>query len=226
MNIPKKIAIIVAGGSGSRLNASLPKQFLPIGGIPMLAYSIIAFHQEDPETEIIVVLPEGFDDQWKKLAHEAHIDIPHKIVPGGHERFYSVSNALHTLRPHQAVVAIHDAARPFASVPLIRQAFHQATKTGSAIPAIGVKDSIRVKSLDSWAVIDRSLVRAIQTPQVFELEPLKKAYEHPHHLAFTDDATVYESAGYTINLIEGEDRNIKVTTPADLEYAEYLMSRS
>jgi 2-C-methyl-D-erythritol 4-phosphate cytidylyltransferase len=221
----KKYAIIVAGGSGSRMNTGLPKQFLPLNGIPMLAYSIIAFHKHDPETEIIVVLPEGFGEQWKKLAREIHLDVPYKIVHGGHERFYSVFNALNVIAQHVGLVAVHDAARPFVSQQLISHAFGEALQAGSAVPAVALKDSIRVKVMNSWAVADRTLFKAIQTPQVFNLERLKKAYMHPYHTGFTDDASVFESGGNTVHLIEGEENNFKITTAADLEYAAFLVEK-
>jgi 2-C-methyl-D-erythritol 4-phosphate cytidylyltransferase len=220
----KKYAIIVAGGTGTRMHTGIPKQFMPLGGIPMLSYSIMAFHEQDHETEIIVVLPEGYADQWKKLVHETHLSIPHKTVQGGHERFYSVANALNLIHPHEGLVAVHDAARPFVTKGLISRAFAHAIHFGNAIPGIPVKDSLRVKVLDDWTVADRMLFRVIQTPQVFDLERLKAAYRQAYKTKFTDDATVYEEAGNLIQIIDGEDLNFKITTPADLDYADYLLT--
>jgi 2-C-methyl-D-erythritol 4-phosphate cytidylyltransferase len=221
----KKYAIIVAGGSGTRLNTVVPKQFMPLGGIPVLSYSIRAFHAYDPKTEIIVVLPERFDDQWKKLAHETHLNIPHKTVTGGHERFYSVLNALNTIHNPEGLVAIHDSARPFISVSLIDNCFKHAERNGCAVPAIPVKDSLRVKVMDDWTVADRSLFKAIQTPQIFHVDKLKAAYTRPFKPKYTDDATVYEDAGNKVYLIDGEDINFKITTSQDLEYGEYLVNK-
>jgi len=209
---------------GSRMNTGLPKQFMPIAGVPMLAYSIRAFHGYDPSIEIIIAIPEGFEDQWKKLAHEIHLDIPYHIVNGGSERFYSVGNVLNAINHHgECVVAIHDAARPFVSIDLIDKAFKNAIHAGSAIPSIHVKDTLRVKLMDEWATADRSMFRAIQTPQVFNLSLLKSAYTQSYNQKFTDDATVFETAGNKIYLIDGEEDNFKITTNADLDYAEYLI---
>jgi 2-C-methyl-D-erythritol 4-phosphate cytidylyltransferase len=221
----KKTAIIVAGGIGSRLNAETPKQFIPIGGIPMLAYSIKAFHQYDPEMEIIVVLPEGFADQWRQLSHAINLNIPIKIVHGGSERFHSVQNALHAINHKEGLVAIHDAARPFVTQLLIDSTFNHAERSGSAIPAIPVKDSLRIKVLNEWTAADRTKFHAVQTPQVFDLARLKAAYLQEYMPEFTDDATVYEKAGNRVNLIEGEENNIKITTARDLEFAEFISSK-
>ena len=220
----KKTVIIVAGGTGTRVNAHMPKQFMPIGGIPMLAYSIKTFHKYDPEMEIIVALNPDYLDQWHELAKEIHIqNIPVKIVNGGKERFYSVSNALNSISHATGLVAIHDAARPFVSGLLIDSLFNHAEKAGSAIPAMPLKDSIRAHVMDEWVVADRAHIRTIQTPQVFDLEKLKLAYQQPYQPKFTDDATVYESVGNKVYLIEGEENNFKITTEKDMEYAEWLV---
>jgi len=220
----KKTAIIVAAGTGSRIHSETPKQFIPIGGVPMLAYSIKAFHKYDPEIEIIVAINPDFSEQWEMLSKQSHINnIPVKIVHGGKERFYSVQNALNVIGHITGLVAIHDAARPFVSGLLIEKLFSHAENAGCAIPAIPIKDSIRAHVMDEWVGADRSLFRAIQTPQVFDIEKLKNAYQHPFQTKYTDDATVFESAGNKIYLIEGEENNYKITTKMDLEYAEYLI---
>jgi len=219
----KKTAIIVAGGTGSRIHSQTPKQFIPIGGVPMLAYSIKTFHKYDPEIEIIVAINPDFSEQWEMLSKQSHINnIPVKIVHGGKERFYSVQNALNAIDHATGLVAIHDAARPFVSELLIEKLFNHAEKAGSAIPALPVKDSIRAYVLDEWVVADRTLFRSIQTPQVFDIEKLKNSYHQPFEPKFTDDATVFETAGNKIYLIEGEENNFKITTEKDLDYAEYI----
>jgi 2-C-methyl-D-erythritol 4-phosphate cytidylyltransferase len=219
----KKTAIIVAGGTGSRIHSETPKQFIPIGGVPMLAYSIKTFHKYDAEIEIIVAINPDFSDQWEMLSKQSHINnIPIKIVHGGKERFYSVQNALNAVNHTAGLVAIHDAARPFVSELLIEKLFNHAEKAGSAIPAIPIKDSVRAHVMDEWVVADRTLFRAIQTPQVFDIEKLKIAYHQSYESKFTDDASVFESAGNKIYLIDGEENNFKITTEKDIDYAEYL----
>jgi 2-C-methyl-D-erythritol 4-phosphate cytidylyltransferase len=221
----KKYAIIVAGGAGTRLGSGIPKQFIPLGGIPMLSYSIMAFYKNDPGTDIIVALNADFTDQWQKLADETHLNIPHKIVHGGHERYYSVINALNSIHGTEGLVAVHDAARPFVTADLIASSYSHAEHYGCAVPATPVKDSLRVKLMDDWTVADRTLFRVVQTPQVFRLDRLKAAYTYPYKSKFTDDATVYEEPGNKIYLIDSEESNFKITTQADMEYAEYLMEK-
>ena len=219
----KKTAIIVAGGTGSRIHSQTPKQFIPIGGVPMLVYSIKTFHKYDPEIEIIVAINPDFSDQWHMISKQSHIkNIPIKIVHGGKERFYSVQNALNAISHPTGLVAIHDAARPFVSELLIEKLFNHAEMAACAIPAIPIKDSIRAHVMDEWVPADRTLFRSIQTPQVFDIEKLKNAYHQPYEPKFTDDATVFESAGNKIYLIDGEENNFKITTQRDLEYAEYI----
>ena len=222
----KKTAIIVAGGTGSRIHPQMPKQFMPIGGIPMLAYSIKTFHKYDPEIEIIVSLNPDYLDQWEELAKEIHIqNIPVKIVNGGKERFYSVSNALNAINHASGLVAIHDAARPFVSALLIDSLFNHAEKSGCAIPVLPLKDSVRAHVMDEWVVADRDKLRTIQTPQVFDLSKLKQAYQQPYQPKFTDDASVFQAAGNKVYLVDGEENNFKITTQRDLEYAEWLVTK-
>src|SRR6185437_8751196 len=222
----KKTAIIVAAGTGSRIHSQKAKQVIPIGGIPMLAYSIKTFYKYDPEIEIIVAINSDFSEQWEMLSRETHIqDIPVKVVHGGTERFYSVLNAVNAIHNETGLVAIHDAARPFVSILLIEKLFNHAEISGCTIPAIPIKDSIRAHIMDEWAVADRNLFRAIQTPQVFDIEKLKNSYRQPYQPKFTDDATVFESMGNKIYLFEGEENNFKITTERDLEYAEYITAK-
>ena len=189
----------------------------------MLAYSIKTFHKYDPEIEIIVAINPDFSDQWNMLSKQSHINnIPVKIVHGGKERFYSVQNALNAISHASGLVAIHDAARPFVSELLIEKLFNHAEHAGCAIPAMPIKDSIRAHVMDEWVPADRNLFSSIQTPQVFDIEKLKNAYHQPYESKFTDDATVFESAGNKIYLIDGEENNFKITTERDLDYAEFI----
>lgn len=207
------------------MHTPLPKQFMPLNGKPVLAYSIEAFYKSDPGTEIIAVLPENFISQWHELAQQSHLSVPHHIIKGGRERFYSVLNALNGIHDTQGLVAIHDAARPFVSLRLINETYMQASVNGCAIPAIPVKDSIRAYSMGEWVPADRGAYRCIQTPQTFSLHELKHAYHQTYTPGFTDDATVWESAGNRVHLIEGEEVNFKITTFSDMDYAQYLAEK-
>lgn len=217
-----RFAIIVAGGTGTRIQSTMPKQFLPLGGLPMLAHSLRAFYSFDPDIRLLLVLPEQHIATWQALSQEFKLDVLYQVIHGGEERFYSVRNALHTIHDEHGLVAVHDAARPFVSVELIERCYQKAAELSSAIPSLPLKDSIRVQQEGNWRPADRTHYRSVQTPQVFDLHALKKAYHQPYNPLFTDDATVYELAGYPVHLLEGEDKNWKVTTAQDLEYAQYL----
>jgi 2-C-methyl-D-erythritol 4-phosphate cytidylyltransferase len=222
MQNPKKTAVIVAGGSGKRVGGEMPKQFIPIAGKPMLFYSIEAFAGLDSEMEIIVSLPEEFQSYWQELVSEYKFPIRHTVASGGSERFHSVQNALHAITGNEGLVAVHDAARPFISTDLLRRLFTHASEHGSAIPAVTVADSLRMNSDQGWKPVNRSDYRAIQTPQIFRLAELKEAYKQEYAPKFTDDATVMESAGYSISLTEGDEYAFKITTAIDVVKAEAL----
>lgn len=214
--------IIVAGGAGRRMGASLPKQFMMLGNEPILARSINRVHEALPAAEIVVVLPEEHIALWKNIA--ARFDIaPHKIAVGGKERFHSVRNGIDALSEEVQYIAIHDGVRPLASKKLIIKLMLEAEAHSAVIPVVAPADSYRVVEGDDSHIIDRSTLRIVQTPQVFSADLLRRAYEQPFSVAYTDDASVVEAAGERITLIEGERENIKITTPADMIIAEAII---
>ena len=221
----KRYAIIVAAGTGSRMNSGLPKQFLQLCGKPILYYSLLAFHQNASETKIIVVLAEQEVNRWLSLCAEYKIEIPHKIVMGGATRTESVLNGLNTITEN-GVIAIHDGARPLASNEIIENCFQSAIKNGTGVACVKPKDSIRIVSGEENKAIDRDDLRLIQTPQTFTSEIIKNAFLRNGTESSTDDATIAEKAGYKIYLIEGSYLNFKVTTPEDLLLAESLLSKN
>jgi 2-C-methyl-D-erythritol 4-phosphate cytidylyltransferase len=217
-----RYAIIVAGGTGTRMNAGTPKQFLMLGGKPMLAWPLETFHLFDPGMQIIVVLPEDQVPRWKELCKRYRITAPHQVVQGGETRYQSVKNALWLL-PSEGWTAVHDGARPLVNITLIERMFSEAGKFGNAIPVLPVQESVRQVEGKSSSPVNRDHFVTIQTPQVFPTETLKRAYQHPFIPSFTDDATVAEKSGEKIHLAEGMAGNIKITWPADLVVAEALL---
>ena len=216
--------VIVAGGSGSRFKSKIPKQFLELNKKPVLMHSIKAFYDFDKHLDIILVIPAEQEYFWKNLCNKYHFNIKHRIVFGGASRFHSVKNALDTLKPSQNLVAVHDGVRPLVSRQTIRHCFNQAAKTGNAIPALPPNDSIReILNEDNNRALDRSKLRLIQTPQVFRIDLLKKAYACEYRETFTDDASVLEASVEKIYLVEGNRENIKITTAIDLEIAHVLI---
>lgn len=219
----KRGVIIVAGGSGRRMGGALPKQFMMLDNEPILARSINRMHEALPAAEIVVVLPEEHVELWKNIA--ARFDVArHKIALGGKERFHSVKNGLAALSDEVAIVGIHDAVRPLASKKLIIKLFLEAENNTAVIPVVAPIDSYRILEGDNSRIIDRSALRMVQTPQVFQAEALRKAYEQPFSLTFTDDASVMEAAGHKVTLVEGERENIKITTPSDMLIAEAIIN--
>ena len=224
-----RYAVIVAGGSGSRMGVGIPKQFRCLKGKPLLWWSLDAFHKENATTGLIVVLPEQFIDLWKDLfsALPNEEQYEHLITIGGESRTQSVVNGLKLIADFNSLVAVHDAARPLVTPDLISRGWNVAIKDGAGVPVIPVTDSLR--ELDSAGnnskSVDRSRYVAVQTPQVFQTEILKGAYEKSNDSNFTDDATVVENFGLKITLFEGSYRNIKVTNPSDIEIATILMDK-
>ena len=219
----KRGVIIVAGGSGRRMGGALPKQFMMLDNEPILARSINRMHEALPAAEIVVVLPEEHVELWKNIA--ARFDVArHKIALGGKERFHSVKNGLAALSDEVAIVGIHDAVRPLASKKLIIKLFLEAENNTAVIPVVAPIDSYRIVEGDDSRIIDRSALRMVQTPQVFQAEALRKAYEQPFSSTFTDDASVMEAAGHKVTLVEGERENIKITTPSDMLIAEAIIN--
>lgn len=215
--------ILVAGGEGTRFGSVLPKQFQLLSGKPVLFHSLLTFSEAFPGINIVVVLPENYIDLWKKLCFEHYIELPHQVVAGGPERFHSVKSGLAVI-DNDCIVAIHDAARPLVSKALVRRVFIQARVHPAVVPAIIPHDSVRMVDKALNKPVSRDLLRLIQTPQVFHSEILKKAYQQNYRLEFTDDATVVESVGMKITLIEGDPENIKITTPTDLIIAQAILN--
>ncbi len=207
------------------MNAGIPKQFLPLAGRPLLLYSLEAFYQGDPETTLLVVLPESHTVTWRSICTAHHSTIPHRVVTGGETRFQSVKNGLACISG-DGLVAIHDGARPLVTPALINRAFEAASRLGNAIPVIPVHESMRTLEDGVSHPVNRDTYRIIQTPQVFDVAALRKAYEQPYRASFTDDATVVESAGATIHLIDGAQTNLKITRPEDLIVAASLLGQS
>jgi len=217
----KRYVIIVAGGSGQRMNSSVPKQFLKIKDEVILIKSIRAFYSFDPDIEIVIVLPENQIDIWNDLLKIEGFDINHIIVKGGATRFHSVKNGLSVIGC-DGFVAIHDGVRPLVSKSTIQTTFETAEKSGNAIPFIDLNDSIRFVDDTGNMAVDRTKYKLIQTPQVFDCILIKKAYEQEYSDKFTDDASVVENLGIKINLVQGNIENIKITTQVDLKVAEVL----
>jgi 2-C-methyl-D-erythritol 4-phosphate cytidylyltransferase len=218
----KRYALIMAGGSGLRMNSPVPKQFLKLDGKPILLHSINKFLDTDPNIEIILVLPKDYMKFWEALCAEFMFHKPIKIAFSGESRFHSVKNGLE-LVTEESIVAIHDAVRPMVSTKTILATYKAAEMYGNAIPALPINDSIRqIESTRSIAV-DRSRFCATQTPQCFRSEIIKKAYLQEYHYTFTDDAMVVEAMGENIHLVDGNPENIKITSPKDLLIAEVLL---
>lgn len=220
----KRYAIIVAGGSGKRMNADTPKQFLLISGYPILMHTLNHFYETDPSISIMLVLPEDAINHWKTLCEVHHFQIPHQITKGGTTRFQSVRQGLALIPEGEGIVAVHDGVRMFAFPPLIAKCFSAAAYYGSAIPVMPVKESLRIKTGETSKAVIRDNYVSVQTPQCFDLPSFKKAYEVEEHADFTDDAAVWEHAGHPIHLIAGDEQNIKLTTPLDLVVAAYIQS--
>lgn len=201
----------------------MPKQFMVLGQEPILARTINLFSEALPKAELVVVLPEEHIALWRNLA--ARFDVaPHKIAPGGRERFDSVKSGLAALSDEVETIAVHDAVRPLATKKLIIRLALAAEEAEAVIPVVAPHDSIRRVEGESSHIVDRSLLRMVQTPQFFQAKVLRKAYSQTFSPLFTDDASVVEAAGHKITLTEGEEQNIKITTPIDLTIAEAIIA--
>lgn len=217
----QKYAVIVAGGSGTRMKSDLPKQFIKLKGEPVLMHTIRAFSFD--AIAIILVLPESQISFWQELCQKHAFFLNHKVVAGGNTRFASVKNGLSAIAEDKGLVAIHDGVRPIIKKEIISAAFKAATHYGNAIVSVELKDSIRELGRGQNSAKDRTNYRLIQTPQTFQLHLIKAAFETKYKDSFTDDASVFESAGHQIHLIDGDYRNIKITTPEDLLVAESFL---
>lgn len=221
----KYYAIIVAGGSGSRMHSTVPKQFLLLNGLPVLMHTIKAFHDCQTQPQIIVVLPSDSHDYWNTLCLEHNFDILHQLISGGETRFHSVKNGISLIDEEDTIIAVHDAVRPLVTKEIIDESYQCAEQYGNAIVAIKSRDSVRqIKDNRSVSLI-RDEIYLIQTPQTFQSAQLKKAYQQPYQVNFTDDASVVEQTGVNINLINGSYQNIKITFPEDIAIAEFLLKQ-
>lgn len=219
---PKKYAVIVAGGSGLRMGTQVPKQFLLLCGKPVLWHTLTVFLDAYADMEIILVLPEEHMETGRTILYSTYA--PHRIrmVAGGATRFHSVSNGLQCIR-EKAIILVHDGVRCLVTTDLIHRCYDQAVEKGNAIPTVACADSIRIETGSGSQTLDRSKVRIIQTPQTFESDKLQTAFGQDYQESFTDEASVVERLGITINLIEGEPANIKITRPIDLALAEKIL---
>lgn len=223
-------AIIVAGGKGHRMDQDVPKQFLLLKGKPVLMYSIEAFHKENENNKIVLVLSDAFHNEWSLLCKKHKFTIPHALVSGGKERFDSVKNGLNFIFNNEPtldniLIAIHDGARPLITGELINSIFRLAEVKKCVVPAIQSSDSIRLKTDEITSTsIPREKVFLIQTPQVFSAKILKEAYTSNFDPNFTDDASVVEKAGFDVYLIDGDVKNIKITYPYDMILADYWLN--
>ena len=218
----KRGVIIVAGGSGKRMQSALPKQFMMLGGLPVVAHTINTFSEALPGAEIVVVLPEEHIPLWRNLAARFDIAV-HRCIAGGKERFHSVKNGLDALSEEVEYVAVHDGVRALATKKMILRVQLAAEERGAAIPVTEVVDSYRRVDGSESYIVPRTELRIVQTPQTFSAALLRRAYEQPFCDKFTDDASVVEALGAKITLVEGERRNIKLTTPEDMAIAERLL---
>lgn len=240
----KDYIIIVAGGKGLRMGGDVPKQFVPVGGLPVLMRTIQRFREYSANLQIILVLPKAHQDYWRELCEQYHFPLPSErngggsylLADGGETRFHSVQNGL-KLIPDDAdgVVGVHDGVRPFVSVDVVRRCYEEARRSKAVIPVVPVVETLRhvgamgpistmgpMGAVGGSVTVPRSDYRLVQTPQCFDIQLLKAANRQPYQEGFTDDASVVEAYGHTITLVEGNRENIKLTTPFDLQVAEVL----
>lgn len=218
----KKYAVIVAGGSGLRMNSSIPKQFLLVRNKPLLYYTIDAFLKAYDDLQVILVLPQDHIRKGQEIV-DAYFDNSRiSICPGGRTRFHSVQNGLFLIN-EESIIFVHDGVRCLVTKELIDRCFLHAKKTGSAIPVITSRDSVRLLTGEGHIALDRNMVKLVQTPQTFHSKILLTAYKIDYKDKFTDEASVVEAFGIKVNLVEGEENNIKITTPGDIFIAEQII---
>ena len=215
--------IIVAGGKGLRMGTDIPKQFLPIGGKPVLMRTLERFREYSEALQIILVLPKDQQDYWKELCKEYNFNLEYILADGGQTRFHSVQHGLAFIPDDaEGVVGVHDGVRPFPSIDVIKRCYETARETKAVVPVVPVVETIRKIGITSHTV-PRNDYRLVQTPQTFDIQLLKAANQQPYKDDFTDDASVVESYGQTITLVDGNRENIKITTPFDLKIASLLV---
>lgn len=219
----KKHIIIVAGGKGLRMGGDIPKQFLPVCGKPVLMRTLEAFHAYDSSMHLILVLPVSQQDYWKELCKEYQFELLHDVANGGETRFHSVMNGL-ALVEGEGLVGVHDGVRPFVSQEVIARCYEEAKEKKAVIPVIGVVETVRHLTEEGSETVPRDQYKLVQTPQVFDVALLHRAYQQTYTDFFTDDASVVEALGEKVHLVEGNRENIKLTTPFDLKLAEVLCS--
>jgi 2-C-methyl-D-erythritol 4-phosphate cytidylyltransferase len=220
----KEYVIIVAGGKGLRMGSDIPKQFLPIGGKPVLMRTIERFREYSANLQIILVLPKAQQDYWQELCKKYEFSVKYQLADGGETRFHSVQHGL-ALIPDDAdgVVGVHDGVRPFPSIDVIRRCYETAQSQKAVVPVIPVVETVRHLENEKSVTVPRDEYCLVQTPQTFDIHLLKAANRQPYNDGFTDDASVVESYGHSIILVEGNRENIKITTPFDLKIAETLI---
>lgn len=218
----KQYTIIVAGGSGTRMGSSIPKQFLDLKSRPILMHTIEKMKLYLPQSEIILALPNSEFDTWKKLCKQHLFDYKHKLSQGGKTRFESVKNALQYVK-QESIVAIHDGVRPFVQENVVLNCMQLAQEKGTAIPTLPIIESLRRKTKEGSVIVNRDDYLIVQTPQCFKSQVILEAYQQDYSSSFTDDATVVEALGLTIETTYGNKENIKITTPEDLKMAEMQM---
>ena len=218
----KKYVIIVAGGKGLRMGSDLPKQFLPVGGKPVLMHTLEVFRKYDAAIQLILVLPREQQDFWKQLCREHDFDVEHRVADGGETRFHSVKNGLEFVTT-PGLVGVHDGVRPFVAQEVIARCYSLAAGKQAVIPVTDVVETVRHLVGEGSETVSRDAYKLVQTPQVFDADLLKQAYEQPYTSHFTDDASVVEALGKPVYLTEGNRENIKITTPFDLKIAAALL---
>jgi 2-C-methyl-D-erythritol 4-phosphate cytidylyltransferase len=221
----KKVAVIVAGGSGTRMQSALPKQFLELNGKPVLMHTLEAFQNTTSSPQLILVLHSDYHGLWKELCDKHQFAIQHTLISGGQTRFHSVKNAIDQITDKNVLIAVHDAVRPLISIAVIDEAYRYAEAHGSAVVAVKSRDSVRQLNGSVSHSLNRDGIYLVQTPQTFQSALLIKAYEQPYDPKFTDDASVVEQSGVPVQLIEGNYTNIKITFPEDIAIAEALISK-
>ena len=220
----ERYAIIASGGKGQRMGSDCPKQFLPIGGKPVLMRTIEAFTRTYPDIHIILVLPKAHMAYWQQLCRDYGFDLDVSVTEGGETRFHSVRNGLRLIPAgKECVVGIHDGVRPFISPEVIRRCYEAAFTHLAVIPALPSVESVRLGDIHDNAAEDRSRCWLVQTPQTFRADIIKRAYEAEYNEKFTDDASVVEATGQKITIVEGCRENIKITTPIDMKLAGILL---